>query len=300
MRRDAETKDATLLFCRCARTRAMPEDVKQTVYDGLRRAGVAFEAVEDLCGLAARRDPWLKEFGRREGVRIVACYPRAVQWLFHAGEAPLPEDAEFFNMRKEEAADILATLMSRREGGPGDAAQRRDGEDGWVPWFPVIDYDRCQGCMQCKKFCLFGVFGEGPDERPVVKNPKNCKTNCPACARICPETAIIFPKHESSPINGSDDKAAAPGGASRVDLEALLKGDLYAMLRSRGHEAGSLMDAARKLAEEERRKCACSLGKEDPPPEAANIMKSLCECDCDCEPESGCRPDGEEEGPCCG
>jgi ferredoxin len=36
----------------------------------------------------------------------------------------------------------------------------------------------------------------------TVKQPQNCKNNCPACARICPAKAVIFPKYEKSPING--------------------------------------------------------------------------------------------------
>ena len=54
----------------------------------------------------------------------------------------------------------------------------------WVPWFPVIDYDRCTNCKQCLSFCLFGVFGADADDRIEVQNPDQCKTGCPACSRI--------------------------------------------------------------------------------------------------------------------
>ena len=37
-----------------------------------------------------------------------------------------------------------------------------------------------------------------------VANPAGCKTNCPACARVCPHRAIIFPKHSDSSINGDE------------------------------------------------------------------------------------------------
>ena len=72
----------------------------------------------------------------------------------------------------------------------------------WKPWFPVIDYDRCTNCMQCLSFCLFGVYGVDKNQNLEVQNQDSCKTNCPACSRVCPEAAIMFPKYKSGPING--------------------------------------------------------------------------------------------------
>lgn len=63
-------------------------------------------------------------------------------------------------------------------------------------WYPVIDFSRCNSCGQCAEFCLFGVFDLCGDGKPVVKNPANCKPGCPACARVCPAGAIIFPLYE--------------------------------------------------------------------------------------------------------
>ncbi|MEX0741998.1 MAG: ferredoxin family protein, partial [Phycisphaeraceae bacterium] len=63
----------------------------------------------------------------------------------------------------------------------------------WKPWFPVIDYDRCTNCMQCLSFCLFDVYGVSSEQKIEVHNNDNCKTNCPACSRVCPEAAIMFP-----------------------------------------------------------------------------------------------------------
>jgi len=54
-------------------------------------------------------------------------------------------------------------------------------------------------------FCLFGVYSSENGHIKVVK-PENCKNNCPACARICPSRAIIFPKYDKSPINGGLDE----------------------------------------------------------------------------------------------
>jgi ferredoxin len=68
-----------------------------------------------------------------------------------------------------------------------------------------------------------------------VKNPTSCKTDCPACARVCPETAIIFPKYSAPPINGGEakeiDGLAEP---VKVDIEKLVSGDVLEALRDRG------------------------------------------------------------------
>ena len=77
----------------------------------------------------------------------------------------------------------------------------------WKPWFPVIDYGRCTNCMQCLSFCLFDVYGVSADKKIQVQNQSNCKTDCPACSRVCPEVAIMFPKYRHGPINGEDVQA---------------------------------------------------------------------------------------------
>jgi ferredoxin len=43
------------------------------------------------------------------------------------------------------------------------------------------------------------------NDRVTVTHPQHCKNNCPACARQCPTSAIIFPKYERSPINGGEE-----------------------------------------------------------------------------------------------
>lgn len=135
----------------------------------------------------------------------------------------------------------------------------------WKPWFPVIDFRRCTNCMQCLSFCLFDVYGVAADGKIEVRNQDNCKTDCPACSRVCPEVAIMFPKYRHSPINGdqvsTDDIRRE---AMKVDISALLGGDIYAMLRDRSAKSKSRFSKERddERALKERQNCLLKLQKE--------------------------------------
>ncbi|WP_372721482.1 ATP-binding protein [Novipirellula sp.] len=71
-------------------------------------------------------------------------------------------------------------------------------------WYPVIDFSRCTNCMECVDFCLFGVYGVDAAETILVEQPDNCRKGCPACSRVCPENAIIFPQHKAPAIAGAE------------------------------------------------------------------------------------------------
>jgi Pyruvate/2-oxoacid:ferredoxin oxidoreductase delta subunit len=88
-------------------------------------------------------------------------------------------------------------------------------------WYPVIDYSRCTNCMECIDFCLFGVYGVDKLDRITVENQDSCKRGCPACSRVCPEHAIMFPDYKSPAIAG-----AAVGGIAglKIDLTRLFGG----------------------------------------------------------------------------
>lgn len=80
-------------------------------------------------------------------------------------------------------------------------------EEYGVPWHPTIDRSRCTGCGTCEDYCLFSVYTlsrqRPPNERVRVSAPLNCKTGCPACARLCPTGALIFPFCAEAALNGS-------------------------------------------------------------------------------------------------
>lgn len=129
--------------------------------------------------------------------------------------------------------------------------------DEWKPWFPVIDYDRCTNCMQCLSFCLFDVYGVDKADTIEVRNQDKCKTDCPACSRVCPEVAILFPKYGKGPINGDVVREEDIQRESmKVDVSALLGGDIYQSLRGRQKEArkrfSTERDESRALLERKR------------------------------------------------
>jgi len=236
-RKNKVTEAAVTIYCHCAYYQIIPDIVKFAVLDAIKNADIEFEAVADLCELSAQRDGALKQWAKAESIKIVACYPRAVNWLFYAGGAPLlrPRRIEFLNMRVDSTEKIISSLLD----GQGQSTNSKfdpprrtkfPPSAGWIPWFPVIDYDRCKNCQQCFNFCLFGVYELSQEGKVEVKNPANCKTNCPACARMCPASAIIFPKYNDSPINGDevDERTIQEG---KADLSELLSGNIYDAIR---------------------------------------------------------------------
>jgi hypothetical protein len=100
-----------ILYCHCAFAKVLPADVKLAVLNGLADADVEFDAVPDLCEMAARGDARLRELAAHESLHIAACFPRAVRWLFSAAGAELPEHrTRVWNMRVENAETVLAGL----------------------------------------------------------------------------------------------------------------------------------------------------------------------------------------------
>jgi len=375
------SEPACVVYCYCRRAEVAPTEDRDAVLERLSASKVAFHAVPDLCEMSTRKDPALKSFAESGDLRVAACFPRALKWIFHAaGASPLDDRATLLNMRQQDADEIVSRLLTddtkrlrlpdagNADGfavhvilyeGPGTAplttaerlqiltclleagyavSRTADESDilvsGNLPfmvlgrfdqdlplwlrqsdsgahvrscnirevdpdgilaavervadqvgalrpnarksWFPVIDYDRCENCMQCLSFCLFNVFAADEEGRVQVINPHLCKMDCPACSRVCPEVAIIFPKYNKEPINGDVVRDAdLQRGGVKVDVSALLGGDTYESLRSRSRKAkkrfSTEQDESRAL--EERKRCLAQMQSDlDIPDEVLNTI----------------------------
>ena len=118
--------------------------------------------------------------------------------------------------------------------------------------------------MQCLTFCLFEVYGVDKNQKIQVQHETNCKTDCPACSRVCPEVAILFPKYKAGPINGDVVKQEdVKREAMKIDISALLGGDLYGNLRTRQAESRKRFSTERDESKAllERKRCLKELGK---------------------------------------
>ncbi len=102
-----------ILFCHCNYAQVVPPEVKAGVLQKLCASGQSFEAVADLCEMSARRDPTLSRLTEGDvPVKVAACYPRAVKWLFGSCKAPLDgESTEVVNMRELSTEDAIEALL---------------------------------------------------------------------------------------------------------------------------------------------------------------------------------------------
>ncbi len=214
-----------ILICACAVRHLTDSVAVRSLAASAKAAGLTVEIIADLCQAAEKAPETVT------GKIVAACLPRAVQSLcYKAGHTP----QQTIDLRTRPLSEALQSLRIERGGDPDSISLPRY-ESEWVPWFPVIDRDRCTNCGKCVEFCMFGVYRF--DSLVEVALPENCKTDCPACARICPETAIIFPKHIKSPINGGLEQEEETG----LDPSALYaQKDLYQKLASRRQPNGNL------------------------------------------------------------
>ena len=216
-----------------------------------------YVTLKDLCGLCAM-DP-AKIAGLIDNtsrVLLIACNPRAVKLLLLKAGVVETEKIRFFNLLEEDPSKLVPAIEEftgqEQEMNPSPGLSECVGEapdnntsgqhvtvleqsdPSWPAWYPVIDYSRCNHCGQCADFCLFGVYRKSADRVEVV-NPANCKDNCPACARICPGVAIVFPKYAGEgAIGGSagiDDRFEMQ--RLQQDTETILGNDIYKALEQR-------------------------------------------------------------------
>ncbi|MEI7461641.1 MAG: ferredoxin family protein [Pirellula sp.] len=127
-----------------------------------------------------------------------------------------PTNSTALSMDGSGRLEIISNAPASHESPLGIVPMRMD-EHPARRWYPVIDYSRCTNCMECIDFCLFGVYGVDRGETILVEQPDNCRKGCPACSRVCPENAIMFPQHKTPAIAG----APVDAGGFKIDLSKL-------------------------------------------------------------------------------
>ena len=243
-------------------------NLRVIVYEG---PGSTFEAISSLLenGFEVTRPAAGGDVAPADGS------PLLVLGRFDNGGPPVAAepDVHFRNVSGMSADQVVDAARETR-----DQTGARS-LDAWKPWFPVIDYDRCTNCMQCLTFCLFDVYGVDEEQKITVRNESNCKTDCPACSRVCPEVAILFPKYKKGPINGDIVRESdVQREAMKVDISTLLGGDLYGSLRTRSREARKRFSTERDESKAllERKRCLGKLKKDlDIPDEVLMTLPSL-------------------------
>ncbi len=248
-----EKKGRIIIACNCSHYGLIDRRKQDRYLQKADNEGIRIETVPDLCGAVVEQKEKIAELVKGYDSTIVACHPRAIKGLMRVVGIDLSRElVSFVNVRKELSHGTVSFSDSNPDAGNSGA---------WVPWYPVIDRERCKDCGLCLEFCLFGVY-EKKDGKVLVSNPANCKTNCPACARICPEAAIMFPKFNESPVDGDEiGELSEARSKIKVDMEKLFDGDIYEKLaarRARNRKSILTRDAGKALAERE----ACSRGED--------------------------------------
>jgi hypothetical protein len=196
-----------------------------------------------------------------DGLRVAAwLHPRGARWtLTFVGVVCACEEPRCVDMATFSSADECADVLADGSDGGSGSIEELEGSAA-ERWYPVMDREQCTSCGRCLDFCLFGVYARN-GRRVEVAEPDKCKPGCPACARVCPAGAILFPHYDADPAI-----AGAPGTAisgEPIDVDAFLR------MRTEGPSS------------------------EEPCP--------VCGCACDCQRSTdGTAPPGKQVCPACG
>ena len=222
-----------ILYCDCARRDYVSVYNKQIIRSALAEAEIEVLATQDLCRMAVHEREVLRRFFATGKVAVIACDSRAVKSLLEYCEIDYSTmQIDFYNLRTHNPVEILDALGIEKSGGEqiSFADSSESEQDNWLPWYPVIDRERCTACGKCFNFCLFGVYEKDANNQIVVRNPEKCKPECPACARVCPQGAVIFPKHKEAEINGG---AVVTCAVDDEENDSPATDDMYSLLKKR-------------------------------------------------------------------
>lgn len=218
----------------------------------LEKAGVAFTAVDSPYDMHDT-DAGVAYLRGIAGDLLVLGwhYPRAIKWILARhdlevnGRSRKLHCLDVRDLKAEALAQRVVDIQAGRASGvvaPPPKARGKGQKDSLTPkergdkadlelappenaklsprWYPVVDYDACTNCMECMDFCLFGVYSVDAGGMLRVLQQDQCRQDCPACARVCPVGAIVFPKYlTNQSIAGSD--SGGDRGDIKLDLSAI-------------------------------------------------------------------------------
>ncbi len=253
-----------ILFCNCQARKDSPVWTETALFLELHRE-IQYFVLTDLCGFCVENPKKLTEMiENARNVLLISCSTRVVTLLLHQAGVENTEKIRYFNLLEDDQIKLVEvigeftdnnrtiSLELKNEGKASDSKVTRipcvpgktllKSDPLWPAWYPVIDYSRCNNCGQCADFCLFGVYLKSAG-RVEVANPANCKNNCPACARICPSVAIVFPKYAGGGAIGGSDSINEKYEMQRLQQEtiAILGDDIYIALEHRKMKRRSII-----------------------------------------------------------
>lgn len=252
-----KSKPKHIILCKCGGDR-----IDNGFISGLcgfvKSQPVRVTILSDLCGLGVTKKEQVATLVNDDSdLLVVGCHKRTMDLLFSkiSGKNSNLYEYQHLNMLELPEDKIVESIIYFCSGNEGNASFTEiEEESGWPSWYPIVDYARCTACMQCADFCLFGVYTKSGDRVEVI-NPQGCKNNCPACARICPATAIIFPKYRNGGAVGGSDLVDENAEQQRqaMDINEFLGSDIYSALEKRKIKRQSIIrNEAMKKAIDER------------------------------------------------
>lgn len=165
----------------------------------------------------AGEDSWLwSELKKLEGPMafVMPLHPRPIEALLRRHGVWNAESLAIDSRQVD--SEVAAELCSRLKPPPGQGPMRSFDEIITERWYPLVDESRCTHCGSCFQFCLFGVYVIDAEKKVRIANPDKCKAGCPACSRICPQGALMFPLYEKDPaIAGAPGQFPKPDAAAR-------------------------------------------------------------------------------------
>jgi NAD-dependent dihydropyrimidine dehydrogenase PreA subunit len=208
---------------------AMQNELQEAIVERCGALGVPCLTIPPLERIAEACEFWSTLAENLENP-ILACWlhPRPAVWLLQRHGIAIDE-SQIFNLNGFFDSTSASEMIFEKH---GVAAKKSAEASAQSPktfalkiekltaktrerWYPIIDGSRCVNCGHCLQFCLFGVYELDEADQVRVRRPDQCKTGCPACSRICPHGAIMFPLYDKD-----DAIAGAPGRFVEPDAEA--------------------------------------------------------------------------------